>query len=179
MQPQNKGAGSEEVLLVRIPGNVQAVPVEDQEREDIMIGSRDRRSGFTLLELLMVVIIIAILASIALPQYLRVSERSRGSEALTILAAIRSSELRYKAQDPGLLYSGNGLVNTLDIDVPGFGGTPASALWNYSVTGTAANSNGVATRVGFAAKTIQINLDDGSTCAPANGNIYGLANAAC
>lgn len=54
--------------------------------------------GFTLLELLMVVIIIAILAAIALPQYLRASEKSRASEALQVLGALRASEQRYKAQ---------------------------------------------------------------------------------
>ena len=137
---------------------------------------QNQRGGFTLLELLMVVIIIAILASIALPQYLRVSERSRASEALTVLAAVRSSELRYKATDPAWQYSTN--LTLLDIEGPGFG-APASTLWTYTVNGTAANSNGVATRIGVAGKTVEINLDSGATCAPANGGTYGLSNVAC
>jgi prepilin-type N-terminal cleavage/methylation domain-containing protein len=61
--------------------------------------------GFTLLELLMVVIIIAILASIALPQYLRATEKARSAEALQLLGAIRSSEARYKAQSPTGVFS--------------------------------------------------------------------------
>ena len=56
------------------------------------------RGGFTLLELLMVVIIIAILASIALPQYIRATEKARATEALQLAGAIRASENRYKAQ---------------------------------------------------------------------------------
>ncbi|MBI3330921.1 MAG: prepilin-type N-terminal cleavage/methylation domain-containing protein, partial [Candidatus Omnitrophica bacterium] len=61
--------------------------------------------GFTLLELLMVVIIIAILASIALPQYFRVVERSRVSQVASLLSTIRGSELRFKAQNPANLYT--------------------------------------------------------------------------
>ena len=58
------------------------------------------KRGFTLLELLMVVIIIAILASIALPQYVRATEKMRASEALQILGAARGAEDRYRAQSP-------------------------------------------------------------------------------
>ena len=73
-----------------------------------------RASGFTLLELLMVVIIIAILASIALPQFLRVAERARSAEALAILGAMRSSEVRYKAQSPTQVFTGvKAVVNCL------------------------------------------------------------------
>ena len=122
----------------------------------------------------MMVVIISILSSIAWPQYLRWAERTRSAEALTILATLRAAELRYKAGDSAGQYTVN--LQLLDIEGPGFG-APVSTLWNYTVTGTAANSNGVATRVGFGAKTIQINLDDGNTCAPGFGGTYGLSNA--
>jgi prepilin-type N-terminal cleavage/methylation domain-containing protein len=76
----------------------------------------DKR-GFTLLELLMVVIIIAILASIALPQYIRATEKARASEALNLLGSIRASENRYKAQSATNVYTGT--LTDLDAEMPG------------------------------------------------------------
>jgi prepilin-type N-terminal cleavage/methylation domain-containing protein len=67
--------------------------------------SRYRKKGFTLLELLMVVIIIAILASIALPQFIRAAEKSRAAEAFSTLGAVRSAEIRYAAQNLGNNYT--------------------------------------------------------------------------
>lgn len=53
------------------------------------------RKGFTLLEMLIVVIIIGVLAAIAMPQYIGTLEKSRSSEALTNIGTIRTSLDRY------------------------------------------------------------------------------------
>jgi len=58
---------------------------------------KDQR-GFTLLELLMVVVIIAILASLAVPQYIKTTERARMSEAISNLSSLRQSAIRLKAE---------------------------------------------------------------------------------
>jgi prepilin-type N-terminal cleavage/methylation domain-containing protein len=48
------------------------------------------RKGFTLLELLIVIIIVGVMATLGLTQYTAVVERSRGAEARQILGQLRS-----------------------------------------------------------------------------------------
>ncbi len=100
-------------------------------------------AGFTLLELLSVVIIIAVLTTAAIPEYMKAVERSRAAEALTLLGAIRVSEQRYKAQSPGDTYTA--AFSELDIQFPvggtqswgaetPAGGNPPNPPENFSLT---------------------------------------------
>jgi len=57
-----------------------------------------KSEGFSLVELMIVVAIMAILAAIAIPSYLNFQMKARESEARTNLAAIKTCEESYKAE---------------------------------------------------------------------------------
>lgn len=59
--------------------------------------ARMSKGGFTLLELLVVILILGILAAIAMPQYFKVVEKGKISEAFSALDSVRSAEERYLA----------------------------------------------------------------------------------
>ena len=59
---------------------------------------RTAKKGFTLVEILIVVIILGILAAIVIPQFTQASGEARNSNLMTNLQTIRSQLLLYKTQ---------------------------------------------------------------------------------
>lgn len=73
-----------------------------------------KEKGFTLLELVVVIIVIGILATIGLTQYTKMAERGRGAEARSILGSLRSAEEFYRTENNAY----TGTLNQLAVDVP-------------------------------------------------------------
>ena len=73
---------------------------------------RTARRGFTLIEILIVVVILGILASIVIPQFTNASDQAAASQARTQLQSMRSQCQLFRAQNsrlPGDLDSSGGI----------------------------------------------------------------------
>ncbi|TAN59423.1 prepilin-type N-terminal cleavage/methylation domain-containing protein [bacterium] len=70
--------------------------------------------GFTLLELMVVLIIVGILATLGASRYGRTVERSRQAEAISALGTLRGAQLRFAAENNGNCTS---VITDLDVDV--------------------------------------------------------------
>jgi len=92
------------------------------------------KKGFTLIEVLIVVIILGILATIAIPQFAKMTKKARLAEAWTNLAAIRTAQSVYYLEQDKYTTA----INQLD------GGTESSLNFNYTVTVSGATYNAIA-----------------------------------
>ena len=103
--------------------------------------------GFTLIELLVVVLIIGILAAMAMPQYFKAVERSRMTEADTLLGSIAQAQRRKFLQTNRFATAYTGL----DVSPKGASGntyyTKGATGNGFTVTLSAANAftTGIAT----------------------------------
>lgn len=59
-----------------------------------------KQQGFTLIELMIVVLVIAVLAAIAIPNYLEQSRKGRRAEAVRALGEYRLALERWRAENP-------------------------------------------------------------------------------
>ncbi len=96
------------------------------------------RKGFTLLELIVVIVILGIMATLAATQYTKMVEKSRGAEARTILGTIRTNQAAI-TQQTGSCSSANSEVGIgVNADFPS--ACTTTHYFSYSMGGVSANS---------------------------------------
>ncbi|MBU4305427.1 MAG: prepilin-type N-terminal cleavage/methylation domain-containing protein [Candidatus Omnitrophica bacterium] len=106
-------------------------------------------NGFTLMELMLTVMVIAILVSIAIPSYISTVERTRAREALSTLESMRAAEMAYSSErrqfldlPVGTAAADNQRWQMVGLENPNLN---ANRSWSYSYsapTGTAARLGG-------------------------------------
>lgn len=116
------------------------------------------KKGFTLIEVLIVVVIIAVLASLVMPKLLPQTERAVVSEAIQTLGVLQRAQNQLMDLTGGTTWkvvANNTLFkDTLNVEIK------TGSKYNYECT----NASCVATRIGGVNKTITFNQNGTVTC---------------
>ncbi len=123
-----------------------------------------RKRSFTLLELIVVIIIIAILGAFGLTQYTKVIEKGRAAEAKASLGTLRTLELAYN-QENGVYTAGVNTTAGLDSGLPQ-GSCNANYYFSYTCdaatglcTATRCTAGGKAPNFTGAAYTVALSVN--------------------
>ena len=130
------------------------------------------KKGFTLIELMIVVVIIGILAALAIPRFMQATTKSKQSEAKQILKQVYTMERTYR-QENGVYWAGGPADSTLGTALATLGvEIMPTALYSYAITAVAGTS--------FLATATATGLDDDATTdvwtIDQNGNLQNTIN---
>ena len=104
----------------------------------------ERRLGWTLIELLIVVVMVGIVATLALPNYKKMKDATFDKEAIASLKLIAAAEKVYRLEQGGFAGADStDVVNArLKLSLP----TGDDKKWDYSVVESAGNFTSTAQR---------------------------------
>lgn len=120
-----------------------------------------RRDGFTLIELMIVVIIIGMLATIAIPKFAAQTQRARSVEAKSFLKLLAIMEQAFY-DDHGRFTTA---LDSLDVDVAD------AQYWTFSISQTSAT---VYTAVATEKQDCNHDLDTSDTWTITNANLIAV-----
>jgi prepilin-type N-terminal cleavage/methylation domain-containing protein len=98
-----------------------------------MAGQRKKEKGFTMIELMIVLVIMGILAALAIPRFMRATTRSKQSEAKQILKQIYVMQRAYRQENDTYCCNGSsmtegGQIITLGVEAM------SGARYTYTIT---------------------------------------------
>lgn len=137
------------------------------------------QKGFTLIELMIVVAIVAILASVAMPLYTDYVIRSKTSEATSTLAMMRVRMEQFFQDNrtyTGFTCTSPGLKYFATVCVEGGADVTTTAA---SVSTYILKANGIGTMTGFTYTIDQANAQASTIAAPAPASWHTTATATC
>ena len=127
------------------------------------------KKGFTLIEILVVIVIVGILAALTLPNYMAIKEKTLDREAKANLALIRAAEKIYKMEE-GNYYPSSGSISTIDVINTNLRLSLPNSLpvtsrnWAYSLDNSSSTGIGVATRSGRTWKLNAVSSSEVPAC---------------
>lgn len=132
-----------------------------------------KQRSYTLVEILIVVVIIGILASLGLPNYNAIKEKSLDKEAKATVSLIQAAEKIYRMEEgsyypipPGTVSNIANINSYLRLHLPA-----SATSWVYSVSSSAQEARATRNKTGGRRFTIPFTSDT-ITCTPNSDTCY-------
>ena len=130
------------------------------------------KKGFTLMELLIVVLLIGVLAGIAIPQYFNAVERQKSVEALGVLGDIEKAQMRYAAINEAFTTD----FSNLDIDMGDTNSGSSHETRNFTYTLNANNATAERKSGDYTLKIIYSGIESGTKTLCCESSTEGMCD---